>query len=65
MISSSMRVGFMSLDSFGVGVDSGLGEEHEEIPISAVNPRTINRISESFIELSMSKDGPKNPSGQY
>ena len=55
----------MSLDSFGVGVDSGLGEEHEEIPISAVNPRTINRISESFIELSMSKDGPKNPSGQY
>ena len=53
----------MSLDSFGVGVDSGL--EHEEIPISAVNPRTINRISESFIELSMSKDGPKNPSGQY
>jgi hypothetical protein len=70
MISSSMRVGFMSLDSFGVGVGSDWvilfsGEEHELSPANNPKVRPIKCILRDLMELSMTKDGPRCPFGQY
>ena len=69
-ISSSTRVGFMSVVSFGVGVGSDWvilfsGEEHELSPANNPNVRPIKCILRDLMELSMSKNGPKCPSGQY
>jgi len=57
MISSSMMVGFMSLDSFGVGVF-----------VSAACAAKVQRSEVRKIEnvfLSMSKNGPTCSVGQY
>ena len=61
MISSSMRVGFMSLDSFGVGV----------VVSAACAAKAKRRVKANGvmifvvgIELSMSKNGPRCPFGQ-
>jgi hypothetical protein len=60
----------MSLDSFGVGVGSDWvilfsGEEHELSPANNPKVRPIKCILRDLMELSMTKDGPRCPFGQY
>ena len=61
-ISSSTRVGFMSVVSFGVGVLVSAARAAKAKRMATVNGA---RIFVERVNLSMSKDGPSCSAGQY